>query len=276
MCGVTTAGLARFASSTCHSACAASRFSPSASITSGPNQASKTVPSSTPACSSTPSPGPIPMTSAHSIAQVSFSFASSALRYAVTIASGSLVWSTTRLHSGVSTRTSPLPIRYAASAQKQAAPLIPSAPAISSTFPHVPLFDHGSRPGSRHKSSVPGRNAAASSFRTGIPTKRQTTFPQKSAAGYSTWPSFRAANVTVRSARTATEETLPVSERMPDGISTAILYAAEALSFSISSAYTPFTSRDRPIPNNASTIVVYSFSGKFLTIFILQFSQIVF
>ena len=69
---------------------------------------------------------------------------------------------------------------------------------------------------------------------------------------------------------------LPVSERMPDGISTATLYAAEALSFPISSAYAPFTSRDRPIPSNASTIVVYSFSGKFLTIFILQFSQIVF
>ena len=137
--------------------------------------------------------------------------------------------------SSVKIFTKPAPQRYAAKAEKKAAPAIPSEPAATSTFPKVPLLEFRSRLGIRKRSE--GSRAKADGFlvppasetapvlgadpssRTN-PISATSRRPQNSLPGYSACPSFFSPKVTVASARTAAPMTAPVSELIPEGIST--------------------------------------------------------
>ena len=86
-------------------------------------------------------PGPIAITFAHSI-QASKAFLSkSSVSYTFTIASGNSFCITSRFSFAVNILTSPAPVLNAAFAHKNAAPVISLLPAITRSFPYVPLLE---------------------------------------------------------------------------------------------------------------------------------------
>ena len=87
------------------------------------------------------------------------------------------------------------------------------------------------------------------------PTSLTRSSPQYSLPGNRTCPSFFIPKVTVTSARTASPMTSPVSELMPEGMSTAIVFISSLrLIQSMSFLYAPSTFLERPIPKTASRI----------------------
>jgi len=68
--------------------------------------------------------------------------------------------------------------------------------------------------------------------------------------------------VIVQSARNAQFKTAPVSDEIPDGISSAIFFPGISFIFRIASAKMPSTFLESPTPKMASTITSYAlFSG---------------
>ena len=113
-------------------------LSASASITRGISAVFSTVSTNILALSDFERPGPITTASAHS------SSVSSALADTISVqssASGKAHWIIERLHSGVIIFTSPAPLLYAAFAESTAAPAILRLPAITNSFPKVPLLE---------------------------------------------------------------------------------------------------------------------------------------
>ena len=179
------------------------------------------------------------------------------------MASGSFSCTISRFSSGVKTFTSPAPIRYAALAESREAPAMFFAPAITRTFPYVPLLESAMRAGILKRSSRSSiwtcfsRSALLSGTK---PTSFTRRCPQSSRPGNSTCPSFFSPNVTVTSARTASPITLPLSELMPDGTSTAMTFMSSCpLIHRISFRYAPSTFLERPIPKIASRITPRQF-----------------
>ena len=80
--------------------------------------------------------------------------------------------------------------------------------------------------------------------------------PQYSAPGYSTCPRFRLEIAAHARARTAAPITSPVSEEMPDGISTENTGMPEELICSAADLYLPVSGRESPAPKSASTTVL--------------------
>ena len=79
--------------------------------------------------------------------------------------------------------------------------------------------------------------------------------PEYSAPGYTKCPIFGRQKVTVKSARTAQPLIWPLSESMPEGISTAITGFLDLLIKSIAFAYMPDISFFSPVPKIASIIM---------------------
>ena len=201
-------------------------FNASASKTSGTRHCSRTVDVMRRARCPVPIPGPNTTASAHcscSASKVSSSFSCPVTR----TASGTFVCRISRFCSQVNTRTRPLPIRYAAFAQKHAAPDILTLPAIISNFPYEPLLVCAIREGSFFKSSG-SRTAvcglSSSQLSCVIPMETTCTFPQYSLPGHRYCPFFPNENVIVSSARKAVPSTAPSSELIPEAISTATFH----------------------------------------------------
>ncbi len=87
----------------------------------------------------------------------------------------------------------------------------------------------------------------------GMPMSITSSWPQRSAPGYMSWPIFGNANVAVTVARTAWPSGRPLSADRPDGRSIASTGRPAALMASIMAANTPATGVLSPVPSSAST-----------------------
>ena len=105
-----------------------------------------------------------------------------------------------------------------------------------------------------------------------MPISFLITVPQISKPSERTKPAFNSPMVTVLSARTHTPSAVPLSPDMPLGISAEMTYAPLLFMASITSAYSPVTSRERPVPKMQSTITSPSIVWAYLPVY-LSFSR---
>jgi hypothetical protein len=139
-----------------------------------------------------------------------------------------------------------------------AAPVLPTAPAATSTCPNVPLWRAGSarRIGLRGVRSSASQRDGEVCARTeaGMPMSATISAPTWSHAGGRTWPYLGAAKVTVKAAFTAAHPSSPESEGTPEGMSTATTgTSGHERSSAIASAIAPVGAWCRPVPRSAST-----------------------
>ena len=131
-------------------------------------------------------------------------------------------WTTGRMPEGTATITSPAPMRPAARAISEAAPVISRDPATTTSTPDARLCESASRTGSHARTSDGSVTKTFVCTRaSGNPMSTTRSAPARSAPGMSTAPTFAAPNVTVRSLLTASPSTAPVLPSTPEGMSTA-------------------------------------------------------
>src|SRR5208337_2591319 len=102
--------------------------------------------------------------------------------------------------SGIASVTRPAPPRRAACPASTAAPVLPTDPATSSTWPYEPLWDSAARTnGKPANSSAPAQRTCdfpiSSTSAAGEPINRTTNCPQHPASGEVNWPILGAVNV---------------------------------------------------------------------------------
>ncbi len=149
--------------------------------------------------------------------------------------------------------TRPAPARRAARAARMAAPVI-AGPPSTVTCPRLCLWLCAPGAGSgAHSVGVLAKVPPWASPRMarGSPMSAQTTSPHRERPGSSRWPGFRAAKVTVRSARRAKPRTSPLAPQRPEGTSTAMSFPRAGTASRNPRAALP-RSRRRPAPNSAS------------------------
>ena len=156
--------------------------------------------------------------------------------------------------------TSPAPLRSAACAARHAAPLMPSLPATSSTWPNVPLCASRARTGSIAAASAASSTSmpCAPSHSGRMPMSAIVRCPVSALPGKSRWPCLARWNVTVSVARTASPSAWPVAPSTPEGMSTAITGRPLPFIRCAADSAAPSIARDSPVPNSASTIAAQS------------------
>src|SRR6059058_2525217 len=246
-CGV------RIQSSRAGAPCSASRFSASASTTSGLPLFSTALSAAT-AHAERPSPGPTAMTSTRPSTSAS---AVSPLK-PTQMSSGRPAAIAATFSGATATVTSPAPTRRHASPASRAAPGMPLPLPTISTRPKLPLLADRARRGSASWISAStmrvSRGARCADGAGASSRSSKNTAPANSGPSPTRSPVFMPTKVTVASARTASPSATPASLSSPEGTSSANTGLPLELIARITCASSGRTSPSSPVPNNASTM----------------------